>query len=246
MLLRLLETWWDTPAVVIPLLRLWSELSLNKNSRVAFPTSSADGILLFKHVCQVVSTLGERLLRTPAPEDSMRLYKERLKPTALLLQMMGRAMSGGYCIFGVFAMYNDQTFSKTLGLLLQLAHSVPLGTAMNYPKFNKSYFEFLEVLFKEHTELVVAAEPALFRTLLSAMHEGLQSKHTNVSSNCASSLEQLLSFHGEQLASKQPSECAGRLKYVARTFALTLSLHAIVDSSRPPTTAESTWSSIPS
>ena len=64
------------------------------------------------------------------PADSKELYKQRLKGAALVMNCMTHALDGNYCMFGVFALYDDDVFVKTLSLVLKLAMPVPLSTSL--------------------------------------------------------------------------------------------------------------------
>ena len=48
-----LEAWADTPEVTTALLRFVAEFVMNKNTRLAFDSSSPNGILLFREVSKV-------------------------------------------------------------------------------------------------------------------------------------------------------------------------------------------------
>lgn len=48
-----LEAWADTPEVTTALLRFMAEFVMNKNTRLAFDSSSPNGILLFREVSKV-------------------------------------------------------------------------------------------------------------------------------------------------------------------------------------------------
>lgn len=50
-----LEAWADTPEVTTALLRFMAEFVMNKNTRLAFDSSSPNGILLFREVSKVWS-----------------------------------------------------------------------------------------------------------------------------------------------------------------------------------------------
>lgn len=39
-------------------------------------------------------------------------------------------MSGGYCCFGVFSLYNDRTLVEVLSVVLKLAIDIPLKDIM--------------------------------------------------------------------------------------------------------------------
>eukprot|EP00497_Spongosphaera_streptacantha_P002971 TRINITY_DN3605_c0_g1_i1.p1 TRINITY_DN3605_c0_g1~~TRINITY_DN3605_c0_g1_i1.p1 ORF type:complete len:116 (-),score=26.77 TRINITY_DN3605_c0_g1_i1:2-349(-) len=84
--LRMFETWWDTAEVVIPMLRFMAELVDEKAQRISFPSSSPNGIILFKETSKVLQTYGERMLSNM--QDVKNPYKERYKGILLCMKIL--------------------------------------------------------------------------------------------------------------------------------------------------------------
>lgn len=59
-----LEAWADTPEITTALLRFMAEFVMNKNTRLAFDSSSPNGILLFREVSKVCQSLTFSVLLT--------------------------------------------------------------------------------------------------------------------------------------------------------------------------------------
>ena len=59
-----LEAWAETPEVTTALLRFMAEFVMNKNTRLAFDSSSPNGILLFREVSKVWQSLTFSVLLT--------------------------------------------------------------------------------------------------------------------------------------------------------------------------------------
>jgi exportin-7 len=76
------------------------------------------------------------------------VYTQKYKGIALCLGVLSRALSGNYVNFGVFSLYNDTALEKALDIALRLALSISLPDLMAFPKVAKSYFTFLEILFR--------------------------------------------------------------------------------------------------
>lgn len=57
-----LEAWADSPEVTTALLRFMAEFVMNKNTRLAFDSSSPNGILLFREVSKVCCAFAHLLL----------------------------------------------------------------------------------------------------------------------------------------------------------------------------------------
>src|SRR3954470_18725290 len=70
LILRLVETFWDQPSVVHPVLNFYAELVLNKSQRIRFDSNSANGIILFKETFKIVSTYAQRILMIKAPDPT--------------------------------------------------------------------------------------------------------------------------------------------------------------------------------
>jgi exportin-7 len=139
-LLRMLDACWDLPQFVIPFFRFLSELVLNKSQRINFDVSSPNGLLLFKEVSKCIEIFGvlELLicrkfqlcsfyllnsgLRTlssmgAAVQDP---YKQRFKGISLAMQVLSRALGGGFCPFGVFALYQDASLSSSIDTIVKV------------------------------------------------------------------------------------------------------------------------------
>lgn len=141
--MRLLETWWDTPAVAVPLLRFVAEFVYNKTQRISFSPSSPNGIILFKEASKVLQIYGSRILASGSPVADV--YKERFvnvlcidrivalisllnryKGIGICMQILQRALSGSYANFGVFVLYNDKALSNALKVVVKLMLLFPL------------------------------------------------------------------------------------------------------------------------
>lgn len=59
---RIAESYFNSPGVSVPLLRLFDELVWNKFGRLQFESFSANGILVFKEAAKVVVTHGKNHL----------------------------------------------------------------------------------------------------------------------------------------------------------------------------------------
>jgi len=143
--LRLLETWWDNPTFTTPCLRFFSEFVLNKSQRILFDPSSPNGIILFRETSKALQMYGSRILsankdRSDVVED---IYKSRLKGISLCLLILTRALSGDYCNFGVFSLYNDKALSNALNIVIKLILSVPLPDFISVSSRFKNLFFFL-------------------------------------------------------------------------------------------------------
>jgi len=194
---RISEVWYDDPGVTTSLLKFMYEFVYNKANRVNFEQSSPNGILLFRTTSDVICAYGKSSIafhsQTTVPETE--IYKQKYKGFALSLDVLVAALSGNYVCFGVFQLYNDPALDRALEVALQMILSISLDDVMAYPKLSKSYFSFLEILFRSHIQVVLALTTPTLMSLLNAVHEGLQSSDAPLSSICATSVDHLSTYY---------------------------------------------------
>ena len=108
------------------------------------------------------------------------IYLEKYKGIRLLLSVLTCALSGGYVNFGVFSLYNDQALQNSLDISLQMCLQIPLADIMAYVKLSKAYFAFLEVLYRNHLDVLSGLDSPVFMQLVKTIHEGSQSNGTSI------------------------------------------------------------------
>jgi exportin-7 len=144
----------------------------NKSQRIVFEQSSANGILLFRETSNILCIYGSRVLQIPVQRD---IYVEKYKGIRLMLDVLCCALSGNYVNFGVFALYNDKALQNALDVSLQMCLQIPLNDIITYIKLSKAYYAFLEVLFRNHLDVLCGLDSPVFIQLVKTIHEGLQS-----------------------------------------------------------------------
>lgn len=194
-IVRAAEEWYDDPSVTTAVLKFMQEFSYNKAQRVMFDQSSANGILLFREISKVVVAYGSRIFPRQVGNHP---YNEKYKGISICLDTLARAFGGNYVNFGVFGLYNDKALENALETALQLALSIPLSELMSFPKVKKSYFAFVEILFRNHMVSVVSLDTAVFFQLVSSLHEGLSYYDLAIAAQCASAVDHLATFYYEQ------------------------------------------------
>lgn len=192
---RVADVWYDQTDVMISLLRFLNEFCHNKANRVNFDQSSPNGILLFRCTSDVVCSFGSRLLSMPQlGSNDPEIYKKRYKGLSLSLSVLNSALGGNYVCFGVFELYNDRALESALDVALRMALSIPLDDVSAYPKLSKSYYSFIEVLFRNHRRTAFALDTNVFMQIMSTVHEGLQSSDASISAFCANSIDHMSSY----------------------------------------------------
>lgn len=191
LLLRVAETWYDDPTVMTALLKFMQEFVANKGVRIHFENSSANGILLFRETSAIVCAYGSRILQVPVQQN---IYLEKYKGIRLMLNTLTNALSGNYVNFGVFALYNDQALQNALDVSLQMCLQIPVSDVMAYVKLSRAYFSFLEILFRNHLDVLSGLDSPVFLQLIKTTQEGLQSSELTVSAQCASTIDHIATY----------------------------------------------------
>ena len=159
-----------------------------------FDQSSPNGIHLFRTTSDIVCGYALRMLAHQTPIPAHEIYKKKYKGLGLCLDVLVSALTGNYVCFGVFKLYSDPVLDNALEAALQLVLSVPLDDIMSYPKLSKSYFAFLEVVFRSHIGVALNLDTSTLMQLLNAIHEGLQSSDAPLSSSCATTIDHLSTY----------------------------------------------------
>lgn len=191
-LLSCLGAWADAPAVTTPLLKFVAEFCYNKSQRLAFESSSPNGILLFREVSKVLVTYGSHVLSLGSVSD---VYATKYKGIWICLLALARAMSGNYVNFGVFELYGDAALKDALDMALRMVLSIPLPDMIAYPKLSRAYFSLLEVLCHNHTAAVAGQDLPTFSFIVASLDLGLKSLDVTISSSCAAALDNLAAFY---------------------------------------------------
>ena len=80
---RACATYYNSPEVTTPLLKLYAELVYNKAQRLTFDSSSPNGILLFRDASAIVVAYGRRVLEysLPSGADPYRYQHKGISPS---------------------------------------------------------------------------------------------------------------------------------------------------------------------
>ncbi|CAM6032695.1 unnamed protein product [Sphagnum compactum] len=192
LLLRAIEQWTDTPEVTTPVLKFVAEFVMNKTQRLTFDSSCPNGILLFREVSKLIVAYGSRILSLPTPSDP---YTYKYKGIWVALTILTRALAGNYVNFGVFELYGDRALADALDMALKMSLAIPLASIMAFRKLARAYFALLEVLCHNHTAVIVNLDTATFAHLVGSLETGVKSLDVNISSQCASAVDNLAAFY---------------------------------------------------
>lgn len=185
------ETCCDNVEVSLALLKLVADLVHNRSDRIMFDSSSPNGILLFKLTSRVLTTYGKYNLSVQANDNP---YAEKYKGTCHCLVTLSRSLTGNYCNFGVFQLYEDPCLWDSLDVCIRMALSIPQADLMGYTRLCKAYFNVLQILFQKYMHLVIMFSTDIFLQLLQSIEMGIESTDTSVSSQSCVALDHLTSF----------------------------------------------------
>ncbi|XP_050281550.1 uncharacterized protein LOC126722441 [Quercus robur] len=105
------------------------------------------------------------------------------------------ALAGNYVNFGVFELYGDRALSDALDVALKMTLSIPLADILAFRKLTRAYFAFLEVLFSSHIVFILNLDTNTFRHIVGSLESGLKGLDTNISSQCASAVDNLAAYY---------------------------------------------------
>ncbi|XAR54505.1 hypothetical protein NMG60_11029657 [Bertholletia excelsa] len=191
-ILKGISYWADTPEVTTPLLKFMAEFVLNKAQRLTFDSSSPNGILLFREVSKLLIAYGSQILSLPNLAD---IYAFKYKGIWICLTILSRALAGNYVNFGVFELYGDRALADALDIALKMTLSIPLADILAYRKLTRAYFAFLEILFNSHIVFILNLNTNTFMHIVGSLESGLKGLDTNISSQCASAVDNLAAFY---------------------------------------------------
>eukprot|EP01065_Artemidia_motanka_P013147 TRINITY_DN1724_c1_g1_i1.p1 TRINITY_DN1724_c1_g1~~TRINITY_DN1724_c1_g1_i1.p1 ORF type:complete len:1118 (+),score=401.74 TRINITY_DN1724_c1_g1_i1:118-3471(+) len=257
LMLRFCQVFAADNDVTVPLLRFYGDFVNNKSQRISFESSSPNGILLFREASAMLKTYGQQLYQrlsvvvryqqaapgTPQwgaqpPVDSSTegKYREVYKGFNLCLNILSRALNGGYCNFGVFPLYKDPALDDALQTVVQLALTAPIDDVLSYPKVGGSYYTLMEILFSAHTGWLLKLPTPHFLQLVHSLEKGVNSVSSRQSIvYAAQAVGHLCTFYHAQMqkmasvGGQQPgSQCGQNVQLLRTHFAADAGIFARV------------------
>jgi len=194
LLRKALEIWYHEPEVTTPVLKLFTELVLNRGQRLQFDISSPNGILLFKEASKAVCIYGNCTMESGEPPKD-KMYSHRLKGMSLTFRLLKNALCGGYVNFGMFRLYNDPCLEDGLNVFIKLLTTLPSTSyLMEYPKLSTSYYALVEVATQDHITFLSGLPATVIYHLLSTIIDGVTAIDTTTSTSCCISLDNVVSY----------------------------------------------------
>eukprot|EP01126_Amoeba_proteus_P053459 TRINITY_DN6514_c0_g1_i5.p1 TRINITY_DN6514_c0_g1~~TRINITY_DN6514_c0_g1_i5.p1 ORF type:complete len:661 (-),score=98.49 TRINITY_DN6514_c0_g1_i5:193-2175(-) len=193
------------------IISLASELAYNRQHRITFPITSADGLLLFRSIAQILINFGNLIQNANLEMD------DKYKSLNVYVKCLLRSLTGGYTNFGVFELYKDPILDKLFYQSFNFIFSLDIKELEMYPKISQQIFTVLETIVSQHTTFIIQADSNSFGTILKLLLRALHStgKTGVASGNTASmgtiitqscdAIEKLLTLHftNQTLAQKE-------------------------------------------
>jgi hypothetical protein len=114
---------------------------------------------------------GSRILQMSVQQN---IYQEKYKGIRLMLNTVTNALSGNYVNFGIFSLYNDKALQNVLDVSLLICLQIPLSDVMAYVKLSRAYFGFIEILLRNHLDVMADLAPAVFIQFVKNIQDGLE------------------------------------------------------------------------
>eukprot|EP01134_Creolimax_fragrantissima_P000134 CFRG0134T1 len=209
--------WYDEMDITVAVLTFVVEFVQNKNKRIEFDVSSADGILLFRSSSELLSEFTTRMLTLSTPTDDSNnsglvgvggissggvtgtkkgmKSDKRYKNVTACFNIVRYTLSGKYVNFGVFRLYGDDALDKTFNSFLRIINTVSLAEIMAYPKLSRVFFGLMQVLSEDHMELLSNLDLNLFHYIMSSFLDGLLLPDAKNGVQCCVALDNILTYH---------------------------------------------------
>jgi exportin-7 len=205
-LTRGLAVYHDVTDVTTPLLKLMSELVLQRGQRVSFGNNSPNGVLLFRAASTCVNTFltSPTAMHQFSPEDPS-AYAKKYKAVNIAATIMSRALDGGFLNFGVLKLYSDPSLDQSTGVLLQALLSIPPDVLFAYTKVAGMYMVIMHLLMRSHIDFMVSLPPAGFLHIANTLIRGLDSVDVEVASHASCAIDFLATYYVKNVAKDAPS-----------------------------------------
>ncbi|RCI02278.1 hypothetical protein CU098_001501 [Rhizopus stolonifer] len=179
------------------LLKFFVEFVTNKSQRLSLDVSSANGVLLFRDVSQILCTFGQHIITRQIVDESKK-YPVKYKGVAACFQMLAKCLGGKYINFGVFWLYQDKAIQEAFSIMYQMMLNIPLEDMMNFPKLSKAFFLMLDEFSAEQMMMDPDMPPEAFLYILEACEQGVESTDSFVRTHACSVINNICTFAIQQ------------------------------------------------
>ncbi|KAI9252218.1 armadillo-type protein [Helicostylum pulchrum] len=178
-LLKGIQAWSPDPSTNV-LLKFFGEFVHNKSQRLNLDVSSANGVLIFRDVSQILCTYGQRIVTQHVVEES------RKYPV--------KCLGGKYINFGVFWLYQDKAVSEAYQMMFQLMLNIPMDDMMNFPKLTRSFFTMLDEFASEQMMVDPNMPAEGFLYIMEACEQGVESSDNWIRTHACSTINSIYHY----------------------------------------------------
>ncbi|KAI8088148.1 armadillo-type protein [Thamnidium elegans] len=191
-LLKGIQAWSPDPSTNV-LLKFFGEFVHNKSQRLNLDVSSANGVLIFRDVSQIICTYGQRIITQHVVEEN-RKYPVKYKGITCCFNMLARCLGGKYINFGVFWLYQDKAVSEAYQMMFQLMLNIPMDDMMNFPKLTRSFFTMLDEFASEQMMVDPNMPAEGFLYIMEACEQGVESSDNWIRTHACSTINNICTF----------------------------------------------------
>jgi exportin-7 len=135
------------------------------------------------------------------------MYLSSIVGYTLSMKVLIRSIASGFANFGVMQLYNDPALNQAITTVIKMLFSVNLNDLLSFPKVSLHYFTLLEVLFRNHTNLMIQLfDTTIFLALLSSLSEGLQLSNQQIIGIVATTIDHLFSWEWVTIQERRPTQ----------------------------------------
>eukprot|EP00760_Papus_ankaliazontas_P002418 PhM_4_TR10992/c0_g1_i1/m.80655/K18460/XPO7, EXP7; exportin-7 len=206
-LLGLAGVCYSQPEIATSLCKFFADFVFNRHQRVCFDNNSPDGIYLFKRTSAFLQIMSQQFCRkraqaNPATDpDTVHMLNKHL---TAMLDVLSHLLSGGYCNFGVFKVYNDPTLVDAVEATLAMLDIGVSTDLFEHNKLSVAYFSVINELCTQQADYMCAQTTQRFMGMLHAIEAALQTRSRFVTPHAANAIQSLATHIHKLIARKAP------------------------------------------
>ncbi|OMJ80307.1 hypothetical protein SteCoe_19460 [Stentor coeruleus] len=157
------------PEVFHCLLKFLKEFTDNRNDRIKFDISEAYGVVIFKYISQILIFYCKKHTANSQIDENIINNKAKF-----VLNVVNNMLYGRYISFGVFEIYNDDTFVNMITICFNIISKCK--DIYTYNKIMSLVYRFIESLCKNHGRILFCyLHNCWFEAMLSFLVFGIKS-----------------------------------------------------------------------
>ena len=177
-------------------LKTISDIVRLEPQRITFEPHSPKGLLLFKWIAELLQNMARQFITAWPLVQSLDQVFLLNKQCSLVLIALQQCFSGNFCNLGVFEVYHDDIFDKTIEAAFQMLDCCLTGDLFQHKKLCEAYFLFLGSLCGMQVSLVCKLRTARFVNFMQSIEAALRRDdvHCVVRKNASISLSHIANY----------------------------------------------------